>query len=139
VLAFEPTEGRLQYKQVWGHTKLKTKFTTAVVRDGFAYALDDGVLACIDVATGERKWRGSRFPYGHGQVLLVEDLLLVQAEEPGDLILVEADPARHVELGRIKALASKTWNNPALSGRHLLLRNDREAVCYELPMEGDQK
>jgi outer membrane protein assembly factor BamB len=133
VLEFQSDQGRMQYKQVWGHTKLKTKFTTAVVRDGFAYALDDGVLACFDVTTGVRKWKAGR--YGHGQVLLVEDLLLVQAEEPGDLILAEANPQRHVELGRIKALESKTWNNPALSGRYLFVRNDREAVCYELPLE----
>jgi outer membrane protein assembly factor BamB len=137
VLEFHGSEGRLQYKQVWGHTKLKAKFTTAVVRDGFAYTLDDGILACLDVATGERKWKAGR--YGHGQVLLVEDLLLVQAEEPGDLLLVEANPARHVERGRIKALTSKTWNNPALSGRFLLVRNDREAVCYELPTADEKK
>jgi outer membrane protein assembly factor BamB len=138
VLEFQSSQGRLQYKQVWGHTKLKTKFTTAVVRDGCAYALDDGVLACLDVATGARKWKAGK--YGHGQVLLVDDLLLVQAEEPGDLILVEANPQQHVELGRVKALASKTWNNPALAGRYLLVRNDREAVCYELPLEtGERK
>jgi outer membrane protein assembly factor BamB len=137
VLEFTSSEGKLQYKQVWGHTKLKTKFTTAVVRDGFAYALDDGILACYDVATGARKWKAGR--YGHGQLLLVGDLLLVQAEDPGDLLLVEANPEQLVEHGRVKALATKTWNNPALSGRHLLVRNDREAVCYELPAAGENK
>jgi outer membrane protein assembly factor BamB len=131
VLEFTSPEGKLRHKQVWGHTKLKTKFTTAVVRDGFAYALDDGILACYELATGARKWKAGR--YGHGQLLLVGDLLVVQAEDPGDLLLVEANPERLVERGHIKALTAKTWNNPALSGRYLLVRNDREAVCYELP------
>ena len=31
-----------------------------------------------------------------------------------------------------QALNSQTWNNLALSGNHLLLRNAEEAVCYEL-------
>lgn len=137
VLEFTSSEGKLQYKQVWGNTKLKTKFTTAVLRDGYVYALDDGILACYDPATGARKWKAGR--YGHGQLLLVGDLLLVQAEDPGDLLLVEANPERLVERGHIKALATKTWNHPALSGRFLLLRNDREAVCYELPAVGGEQ
>jgi hypothetical protein len=28
---------------------------------------------------------------------------------------------------------TQTWNNPALSGRMLLVRNDQETACYELP------
>ena len=33
-------------------------------------------------------------------------------------------------------MKSKTWNYPTLAGRWLLVRNDREAVCYELPLAG---
>jgi hypothetical protein len=28
-----------------------------------------------------------------------------------------------------------TWNNPALAGPYLLIRNDREAACYRLPLK----
>jgi outer membrane protein assembly factor BamB len=59
--------------------------------------------------------------------------LLVQAEN-GDVALVDATPEQCEELGRFTALADKTWNEPTLSGRYLLMRNDREAACYELPM-----
>ena len=103
-----------------------------ILRDGFIYVLDDGILSCVDVATGKRKWKGGR--YGHGQLLLVDDLLLIQAEDPGDLVLVEATPERHHELARSPA-GRQTWNNPAISGRHLLVRNHEEAVCYELAGE----
>ena len=37
------------------------------------------------------------------------------------------------EIARCDALTSKTWNPPTLAGRFLILRNDREAVCLELP------
>jgi outer membrane protein assembly factor BamB len=120
------------YEEKWSNSYLKTNFTTAVVRDGFAYGLDDGVLACIDLETGDRRWKAGR--YGHGQVLLVEDVLIVQGEG-GTLFLVEATPEGHHELGKLGALTSKTWNNPALAGRLLLVRNDREAVCYQLTVE----
>jgi outer membrane protein assembly factor BamB len=32
-------------------------------------------------------------------------------------------------------LSQKTWNPPALAGRFLVLRNDVEAACYELPLK----
>ncbi|MDY0168287.1 MAG: hypothetical protein RBS80_17190 [Thermoguttaceae bacterium] len=69
--------------------------------------------------------------YGFGQVILAGDLLLVQTE-PGDVALVEATPAEHRELARFPALQQRTWNHPALAGDILLVRNDREAACYQL-------
>ena len=87
------------------------------------------MLVCLDIETGERRWKSGR--YGHGQVLLVADLLLVLAES-GELFLVDANPAGHRQRARLAALNSRTWNTPALAAPYLLLRNDREAVCYEL-------
>ena len=117
--------------------KMQTKFTTAVVRDQYAYGLDDGALACLDLENGQQKWkvgaRGGPDRVGHGQVLLADDLLLVQAEQPGDVLLVEASPDGFHKLGVIHAFKEKTWNNPALAGNHLFVRNDREAACYEVP------
>jgi outer membrane protein assembly factor BamB len=92
--------------------------------------LDDGILACMDLESGRRRWKEGR--YGHGQVLLAGSLLLIQTER-GPVVLVLPFSQSFYELGQIPALSSKTWNNPALAGRFLLLRNDREAVCYELP------
>ena len=114
---------------VWESPRLKAKFTNLVVRDRSVYGLDDGVLVCLDIDTGERRWKSGR--YGHGQILLIDDLLLIQAES-GEVFLVDADPAGHRERARLAALSSRTWNNPVLAAPYLLLRNDREAVCYEL-------
>ena len=125
--------GAFDVELLWESPRLKAKFTTIVLRDGYVYGLDDGVLVCLDPETGERRWKQGR--YGHGQVLLVGDLLLVQTEE-GEIALVEANPERHVELARIPVVSGRAWNTPALAGPYLLLRNDREAVCLELPLEG---
>ncbi len=111
--------------------RLKAKFTNVVLHQDYIYGLDDGIMVCLDPANGERKWKGGR--YGHGQVILVEDILLVQAEN-GEVVLVEAAPQAHHELTRFAALNGKTWNHPALAGPYLLVRNDREAACYELPV-----
>ncbi len=123
--------GGLRSTQVWKTRSLKAKFANFVHRGGFVYGLDDGILACVDLETGKRRWKGGR--YGHGQMILVEDLLLVTAES-GEVALVEPVPEEHRELTRFEALDDKTWNSPALAAPYLLVRNHREAVCYELPL-----
>jgi outer membrane protein assembly factor BamB len=109
---------------------MKTKFTTPVPFENQIYGLDDGILECLDLGSVKWRWKDGR--YGHGQILLAGNRLIVQAEN-GTVVLVEPSPERLIERGRIPALSSRTWNNPALAGRMLMVRNDREAVCYELP------
>jgi outer membrane protein assembly factor BamB len=116
---------------LWRNNNLKTKFTNAIVHDGFAYGLDEGILSCVDVDRGTRKWKKGK--YNHGQVLLVGDLLLLQSEQ-GEIALVEATPDAYRELTRFFAVDGQTWNYPVLSGRRLLVRSDIEAACYEVAL-----
>lgn len=116
---------------LWETPRLKSKFAHLIYYDGYVYGLDDGILVCLDPEDGRRKWKGGR--YGHGQLLLVEDLLLVQGEH-GDIILVEPTPDELRELTRFSAMDVKIWNTPALAGRYLLIRNDAEAALFELPV-----
>ena len=126
------TNGALRATLEWESPRLKSKFANLLAHGGFVYGLDDGVLTCLDPATGERRWKSGR--HGHGQLLLVAGLLLVQTEE-GELVLVDPSPDAYRELTRFQALDGKTWNPPALAGPLLLVRNDREAAAYELPVE----
>jgi outer membrane protein assembly factor BamB len=121
----------------WQSTKLKPKFMNLIVRDGYVYGLDDGAfLVCLDLKDGDLKWRSRRGSgYGHGQILLLDDLLVVQSEI-GDVALVAADPQQFNELTRFTALPrGRSWNQPVVSGRKLLVRNEEEAACFELPIE----
>jgi outer membrane protein assembly factor BamB len=115
--------------ELWDNNRLKSKFCSAVLYGDHVFGLDDGILACVGLETGDRAWKQGR--YGHGQILRAGDLLLVQAED-GDVVLGELDPKAWREVGRIKALSGKTWNNPVLAGPYLLVRNDHEAACFEL-------
>jgi outer membrane protein assembly factor BamB len=109
--------------------KFKLKFNTGVMRDGFVYGLDEGILACLDLKTGRIKWKGGHYEYG--QVLLLDNVLLVVAEN-GDLALAEISPGGGHEIARIHAIEGKTWNHPAISGSRLFVRNGEEAACYDL-------
>jgi outer membrane protein assembly factor BamB len=128
-------DGKLSATELWKNMRMKTQFNSVAVRGGFLYGLDDGMFACVDIATGERKWKDGRF--GSGQTLLVDDLAIIQSE-PGPVILAEAKPEGYKELGRIEAFHIKTWNHPTLAGRYLLVRNNEEMACYELPVHGPE-
>jgi outer membrane protein assembly factor BamB len=116
----------------WTSTALKPSFNQVVAHEGHAFGFDNRILACIDVATGERRWKGGR--YGSGQLLLLpdQDLLLV-VTEPGELALVEASADGFVELARARAIEGRTWNQPALLGDVLLVRNGEEMAAFRLP------
>jgi outer membrane protein assembly factor BamB len=124
----QPKPGEWKIRDLWTSRDMKNKFTTSIVYKDHLYGLDDGILACISLKDGRKAWKGGR--YGHGQALLVGDVLLVQAED-GTVVLVEPDPKKLKEIAKLPALDGKTWNNPVLSGSLLLVRNDHEAICFE--------
>ncbi len=121
--------------EVWTSRGLKPWFNDLVVHDGHAFGFDGGILACIDLQDGKRKWKGGR--YGHGQLLLLSDqhLLLVVSEE-GELALVAAASGQFTEIARFPAMDDKTWNHPVLAGDILLVRNGREMVAFRLSLAG---
>ena len=118
-------------KEVWPPNKnMKLKFNEAASLGDYIYGLDDGILACLNVRTGERMWKGGRYRYG--QILLWGDKLLVQSE-PGFVAIVEATPEKFIEVTRLEALNERTWNAPVVNRGRLYVRNAAEAACYLLP------
>ena len=104
------SDGQWTAKEVWKSSRvLKTKFTHAAVVGDTAFAISNGSL----------------------------DVIIGQAEG-GEVVLVAADPNEYRELLRLPALNAKTWNVPTIAGRHLLVRNDREVICFLLPKSEDQ-
>ena len=89
------------------------------------------MLTCIDVEKGRRTWKKGR--YGHGQNILVDDLMLLTTER-GEVLLIEPVPEEPRILGSFKAFDGKSWNPPAIVGEYLLLRNHLEAALYRLPL-----
>jgi outer membrane protein assembly factor BamB len=110
---------------------LKTKFTSAVLHGPHVFGLSDGILECVEAMSGQRQWKQGR--YGHGQLLLIGQQLLVLSES-GQLHLVAADPSQFRPLAELSVLTGITWNIPAFSDDLVVVRNSQQIVCLRLPL-----
>jgi outer membrane protein assembly factor BamB len=131
-LAVSRKSGTWTVQERWASRGLKPYFSDFVVHKGHAYGFDGTILSCINLADGERKWKGGR--YGAGQLVLLpdQDVLLVMAEE-GELALVQAAPDKFTELARAPGIEGKTWNHPVVAGGVVLVRNGEEMAAFRLP------
>lgn len=124
--------GQLIPTSVWKNTRaLKTKLMSPVVCDGHAYSFSNAFLECARLSDGERIWK-RRGRFGHGQLLLVGNLLLVHSEY-GTAYLVKASSEKYEELGSFKTIEGVCWNTLCLYNNRLLVRSELEAACFEIP------
>ena len=133
LLDLKQSDGKWTATDHWTSNRLKPAFNDVVVHEGHIFGLDDGILCCLDLATGERLWKKGR--YGGGQLLLLADQgdLLVLTEK-GEVVLVPATAEKPEELGRFTAIEGKTWNHPVIADGKLFVRNGEEMACFELEL-----
>lgn len=140
LLALKPQRERIELSEVWSSfgikSVLRNEWQTSLLLDGFLYGMDNvgGAgpitnLACINAATGERKWQVPRFGKGN---MIAADGKLFMSTMKGELIIARASSERYEELGRATVLEGSTRQAPALSQGRLYLRDDRDIVCFDV-------
>ena len=117
---------------IWENKNMKNKFNTSVLYNGYIYGLDEGIMVCLDVNTGERKWKEGRF--GYGQIILTNGHLIVTSDQ-GEVALLKATPEKYTEVARFTAVQGQTWNYPAIASGRLLVRNSNEMAAYDLSVK----
>ncbi|MCS7026427.1 MAG: PQQ-like beta-propeller repeat protein [Bryobacteraceae bacterium] len=115
--------------RIWENNRLKNRFNSSVLHEGYVYGLDENILACVRASDGQLMWKGGR--YGYGQLLLASGHLVLISEE-GDLVLIRATPEKHEELAKFEAIQGKTWNVPIIENGVLLVRNTSEMAAFRI-------
>jgi len=129
----ENQAGRLIATSVWSSQKvLKTKLTSPIIQNGYAFSLSNGFMECTRLSDGEQMWK-RRGRFGHGQLLMVGNAILLHSES-GELYLLDATPDEYRELGKFRTIEGVCWNTLCLMGNKLLVRSEIEAACIEIPM-----
>ena len=130
-------------KAVWSDAEkdrldqsLRCHWNTPVHHAGFVYGYsgrhdNEADLRCLDLATGDVKWKQRRTYRGS---LLMADGHFVALSEYGDLSLVKANPAKYEEVSKyqVPELAYPCWAPPVLANGLLYVRGKGRLVCLEL-------
>lgn len=114
---------------------MRSEWQTPIYHEGHLFGFDNvgsagpiSNLVCIDARTGKRKWIEKRF--GKGNLIFADGKLIISTMK-GQLIMVEANPEKYVELGKQKIIG-QTRQAPALSNGQVFLRDNREIVCVDV-------
>ncbi len=126
----------LSAEQIWRReNECFNHWSTPVVKDGYLYGMFSfkeygaGPLACVEIKTGKDVWKEAGF--GPGQVILSGDKVIALSDK-GEVVVVEANPKKYVELKREDVLAGKVWSYPVLAYDRLFARSTEEGVCLEI-------
>jgi outer membrane protein assembly factor BamB len=107
-------------------------FSSPVRHGDYLYGIDEQrQLTCLELKTGEVKWRQTGFQKGN--LILVEGDLLVFGEN-GKLVICAATPEGFVEKakGQPFRVGRGCWAAPAVAQGRVYLRDQQKIVCLDL-------
>lgn len=115
-------------KELWQNKNMRSELSSPVLWKGCIYGFDGNRLACLDWATGERRW--SEQGFGRGSLILAKGRLIVLGER-GNLAIAEAVSEAYRVLGKPQpVLSDRCWTAPAFSDGRIFLRSATgEVVC----------
>ena len=123
-------------KVIWDNRNMRNHFNTCLLVDGHLYGFDGNShrgtasLACLDFATGEKKWSTTR--YGCGALTAADGKLIVLGAR-GQLAIGTASPKGFRPELNTQALGGLCWTLPVLANGNLYCRNSRgDLVCLSL-------
>ena len=118
--------------RLFENRRIKNVFSTSVVVRRHLYGFDDDFLVCMELATGEIRWKTRA--YGKGTLVAADDRLVVLGEA-GRLAVVDADPTEHLERAAAVISTSRCWAAPSLAHGRLFLRDQESIRCFSLDPE----
>jgi len=129
-LKVEHDAGKWSFKEAWRTRDLSCHPGNYVVADGHVFGKSRGGLACVDLKTGQTKWKEN---VGAGQVCWADGMLYVVSDSGGRISLL--DPA--AESPKAKGTftiegSGRSWSHPVVIGGRLLLRYDTNLYCYDV-------
>jgi outer membrane protein assembly factor BamB len=124
-------DGQVTAKEVWRSAELDNHHGGYILHQGYVYGHHKDQWTCLDLKTGEVKWRSRGV--GKGSVCFAEGMLYTFGEREGRVGLVEATPEAFRECGTF-SVAGKgpSWAHPVVAGGRLYLRYDDNVYAYNI-------
>jgi outer membrane protein assembly factor BamB len=121
-------------KELWKVT-LKEAYASPILCGGYAYNTGGGHAVCVEMKTGEVKWK---VKIGAGQCSspLIADGKLITLGKRG-VVMAKVSPEGCKVAGSMKC-GTMTYGSPACAGGKLYLRMNKGVACYAIGQDGAQ-
>ncbi len=130
LLKIDSAGGRFQARPVYEGNQLCSHFASPVRCRDCLFGFNESTLVCLDLRTGEVRWKKSG--YHKGTLLRVDRYLLVLGEK-GKLALMEASPTEPEPVAGARVLRSeRCWTMPVLAESRLFIRDESQVLCLDL-------
>jgi outer membrane protein assembly factor BamB len=116
---------------VWENKSIKNRMNASVLWQGYVYGVgEDGILACLDIKTGDQKWQQGGF--GQGSIAIADGKLMVLSEK-GNLVIARPTPEKYDVIAKAGILTGRCWTVPVLANGRIYARNSfGELVCLDV-------
>ena len=123
--------------------------STPVIDGDYIYGICSyGQLRCLNLKTGERVWETldltrEKARWASGHIVKNGGRYFINTDH-GDLVIANLSPEGYREVSRThvikptsasgnkRQMGAVNWSHPAYADRHVIVRNDEEAVSYSL-------
>jgi outer membrane protein assembly factor BamB len=124
-----PTADGIVPQRVYETGRMRNHFSSCVRLREQLYGFDDSTLACLDLLTGQIRWRKGGFRKGS---LTIAGGHLIILGEYGELAVAEAMTEEYREVAAFQFSDQKCWTVPVVANGRLYLRDEKRVVCYDL-------
>ena len=122
--------GSKQESSLKWKNRLRGYMSSPIVLNGHAYYhLQNRCIACVDLATGEQKWRSERF--GKYASFVAQGDRILSLDQRGELILFRATPEKFELMGRVKVSDQETWAHLAVIDNEIYVRELKGLTKFE--------
>jgi len=134
-LKLKSTGGRVLARQAWTTREMDCHHGGYIVHDGYIYGNHGGGWVCLDLQTGERKWREQGV--GKGSVCWADGMLYLFGEGGGRAALATCSPDGLEIKGQLRVRGrGPSWAHPVVIGGRLYLRYDTNLYCFDVRAKG---
>ena len=129
LLKIKSENGKFTVENVWTVSQGSGSLSEPIYYDGAIYSYTRRFLACLDVETGELKWKSR--PPGEGWLMMVDDQLVVLTRT-GVLHIIKATTDAYKPLTSLKILDQIVWTPPTFANGRLFARSLEEIVTVKM-------
>jgi outer membrane protein assembly factor BamB len=125
-------DGKWTFTEAWQTKDMVCHHGGYVIEKGYIYGNHNAGWSCLDLKTGEAKWKDQK-GVGKGSVCFADGMLYLFGEAGGQAGLAAASPEAFKMSGEFKvAGAGPSWAHPVVADGKLFLRYDTNLYCFNV-------